>query len=1014
MRQLYFKFTAAVILLILTFGTISGQQEPGGMYVSGKMTTEQGNVNGAIIRMTRNGQTMKDYQVLPDGKFNLRFEFNNNYVLTFTRSDNFSQKIVVNTVVPGDILRRDRKFPPFPVDIHLYTEIKGIDRTFSENTVIKIFYSASVDNFISETYYNSAQIKKLIDQAIWQSQNVSKESDMLKKLTAAELAELKKEYGEFIKKAGAEFDKGEYIAALGNYKSAGRIFPNEQFPKDRIAEINDLIAVLGLQAELDKQQSEKYNQFIRIADQSFKSGSFPAAKDNYNQALFIKPGDSYSNSQLAEIDRLLSEQQLIGKYKEMIAVADKAYDEKLWAQAKSGYQEAGKLRPGESYPPEQIAKIDEILKNIAERAKADQAYKQVIAGADKLFTEKKYPQAGIEYQKALNILPGDLYSQSMLSKIKAMEEESARIIAENEAAEKARIQSEQEQKNGLYKSLIDEGDRLANQNDLVAAVGKFRAALEVKPRETYPLQRIEEIRGIIVRQQEIKKAYDEAVAKGDKAFTARQYGVARTGYQQAQQAKSDEKYPGEMLAKIDAIEGEQAKLAAEKKAADEAALLATDLKYDAAILKADKALSDKLLDNAENGYREAIRIKPQESYPTAQIVKINALRASLLKEKFDSYIALGDQALAAERFEEAEKNFKEAQLFIPADKNVQEKLVETARRKQAKLAANQEAENNNRDYTRFIQSGDKAFDSKQYVQASGSYRNAATVKPEESYPRIQLQKIDSIIKVMETEEAYRTILVDADAAYRTNDWENAKMKYSKASDLKPSEEYPKKQIQKIDEIIQRLAQQRASKNEPSVKSIDPAPKTDGKPPESQTVKNLSGEDDGLYSSIITTADQSFTNKEYNVSRAWYYKALEVRPQESHPQDRIHEINQLLGNMQLSQTDREFQQYIDKGDEAFRSEQMAVSRSWYNKALAIKPNDKYPKSQLVEIQMKIDEKLQGNTEKTFNNYMELGNKSFDQKQYNVARIWFQRALQIKPNNQLPREKLAAATKALAGE
>jgi tetratricopeptide (TPR) repeat protein len=211
-----------------------------------------------------------------------------------------------------------------------------------------------------------------------------------------------------------------------------------------------------------------------------------------------------------------------------------------------------------------------------------------------------------------------------------------------------------------------------------------------------------------------------------------------------------------------------------------------------------------------------------------------------------------------------------------------------------------------------------------------------------------------------------------------------------------------------------LVKQRTGTNEPIVKSSDPKPKTEGISQESSSGKPVTDENAALYASIISTADQSFTNKEYNVSRAWYYKALEIKPQESYPQGRIAEINQLLGNMQLSQMDREFQQYIDKGDETFRSEQMAVSRSWYNKALGIKPNDKYPKSQLVEIQMKINEKLQGNTDKTFNDYIAQGNKSFDLKQYNIARIWFQRALQIKPNDKLPREKLEAATKALSGE
>jgi hypothetical protein len=65
----------------------------------------------------------------------------------------------VNTHVPKNVLQSDPLFPPFPVNINLFTEIPGIDRTFSENTVMKIYYSKDVDNFISDLYYNDARIK---------------------------------------------------------------------------------------------------------------------------------------------------------------------------------------------------------------------------------------------------------------------------------------------------------------------------------------------------------------------------------------------------------------------------------------------------------------------------------------------------------------------------------------------------------------------------------------------------------------------------------------------------------------------------------------------------------------------------------------------------------------------------------------------------------------------------------------------------------------------------------------
>lgn len=118
--------------------TVTGQEEAGGLYVTGRITTEQGNVDGAVIKLFRNGQAMLDYQVDNTGRFNLRFEFNNEYELVFRRPDNFPQKYRVSTTVPVEVLRRDRKFPPYPLDVNLFTEIKGLNTSFAEHTVLRI------------------------------------------------------------------------------------------------------------------------------------------------------------------------------------------------------------------------------------------------------------------------------------------------------------------------------------------------------------------------------------------------------------------------------------------------------------------------------------------------------------------------------------------------------------------------------------------------------------------------------------------------------------------------------------------------------------------------------------------------------------------------------------------------------------------------------------------------------------------------------------------------------------
>ncbi len=868
MKQFYRMFAPVILLISLLPLKGAGQEEAGGLFLSGKITTEQGSVDGTIIRMTRNGQPMKDYQVLPDGRFNLRFEFNNDYVLVFTRPENFPQKLTINTHVPNDVLRRDRKFPPFPVDISLFTEIKGIDRTFSENAIMKIFYSPSVDNFIPEIYYNNPQIKKLIDQAILQSQNVTREYDLLKRLTAAELAELKKEYDEFLVKAASEFDRGEYILSLGDYKAAGRIFPHEQYPKDRIAEINDLIAILGLQEELEKQTTEKYNQFIREADRQFTAREYPASRDNYSQALYLKPGDAYSTGRISEIDRLIAEAEQV--------------------------------------------------RLLAEKQAAEQA----------------------------------------------------RLMAEQTAREAA-LQAEQARIEKQYQEAVASAEQLFNLQQYSGSIEGYRNALKIKPGEPYPAQRIAEAEAIMAELTATQKAYNEAIATADKAFRQQQYRQARKGYEDALKIKSSEKYPEEMLDKIDAIEEEMMRLAEEKNRLEE---------------------EKKAREQAAREAAEAERIRLAEE------------KARLEAEKLAREQAAREAAEAEKARLEAERIAREEAARLAAE-------AEKARQEEEKVRLAEE--NRNKEYARLIMLADQAFESKQLVLAASNYKNALLLKPNEIHPKNRLVSIDSLQVVQQNDEKYRHFLVAADAGMRSNEWEKARENYGKASEIKPEEEYPQRKIREIDEILQKLAQN--NKGDAPVLPVTPveqsAPSTgQGSGPG----RTITDETSALYNGIIAMADQAFDEKSYNVSRAWYYKALAVKPGEPYPTGRIAEINRIIASLQLSQLEREFQGYIDKGDEAFRTDQLAVARGWYNRSLNIKSNDSYALSQIADIQMKVEERLQGNTENVFRKYIEEGDNAFRSKNYNIARVWYHRARELKPSDPLTGEKLENVRKALSGE
>ena len=327
-------------------------------------------------------------------------------------------------------------------------------------------------------------------------------------------------------------------------------------------------------------------------------------------------------------------------------------------------------------------------------------------------------------------------------------------------------------------------------------------------------------------------------------------------------------------------------------------------------------------------------------------------------------------------------------------------------------SAQREIETINRNYENAIQLADNFFKAKSYLPAKTNYEKALVLKPDEEYPVQKIAEVDEILRQQKVDEEYRTIIVAADGYFRTEAYTEARNEYENALNVKPSEQYPKSQIGKIDDIS-RKEQERIFAEQQVVADLE------RRRNEIQQINSESLEQEivseagltGLYNDFIQTADNYFENQQYNVSRGWYYKAWDVKPEENYPQERIAEINRLVGGLLSSQRDRDYQQYIDLGDSTMRDNQLAVARAWYNRALSVKSNEQYPRNQITEIQNLINERLAGQSGEQFNENIQKASTAFDSGNYSVARFWFKKALELRPDDEEVKNRLKEINEAL---
>lgn len=600
------------------------------------------------------------------------------------------------------------------------------------------------------------------------------EEDRLKK-------ELDDKYNAAITKADAAFQGQNWVEAKAGYNEALGLKAGEKYPKDQLAAI-EAAKKKAEEDKLKKEQDDKYNAAIAKADAAFQGQKWDDAKAGYNEALGVKAGERYPKDQLAAIDKAIADakkqaeeaekqRQIDAQYELLIGSADGLLRQDRLEEAKAKYQEALGVKPDQKYPRTKITEIDGLL---AERAKAaeeerkrkelDDRYNALIASADKAFDKKTYPGALNDYKDALALKPGEAHPTARIAEINGLLDAAARDKAEQE-----RLAREAAEREKHYNELIAAADGAFKSKEYDRARSGYTDALGVKPGEKHPTDRLAEIERILAdlaakdaadaaekarleeerRRKEAADAetearYREAVARGDAGFSSESFDAARSGYNDALGIKPDEAYPKERLAAIDKLladreraksdadAAERARLEAErlKREADAAAL---EARYKDAIAKGDIAFDADKLEDARARYTEALAIKPGGSYPQERIAAIDQLLVDRERAKLDADAAEAERRrLEEERRRKAEADAEAARL--------------AALDEQARLDAEKARE---AAYLKTIAEADAAFGKEEYDNARGLYTQALDAKPEEIYPRSQIEKIAKLLEEIE-------------------------------------------------------------------------------------------------------------------------------------------------------------------------------------------------------------------------------------------------------------------------
>lgn len=208
-------------------------------------------------------------------------------------------------------------------------------------------------------------------------------------------------------------------------------------------------------------------------------------------------------------------------------------------------------------------------------------------------------------------------------------------------------------------------------------------------------------------------------------------------------------------------------------------------KYNAAIAKADKALAAKNYEESRLDYYEALKYKPNESYPKTKVAEIDKIIS------YDAKIKTANSEFAAKNYNQALTDYEAASTLNPKEQYPKDKIAEI----KALLAAAQPVVNDtDRRYKDALERADRAMASKNYEEARKFYQEALQLKPTESYPKAQVKEAEKGI-------IYIADVKKADSELSAKSYEQALADYEDASRLFPNEPYPKEKIAQLKALL---------------------------------------------------------------------------------------------------------------------------------------------------------------------------------------------------------------------
>ncbi|HJN05639.1 MAG TPA: hypothetical protein QF480_03410, partial [Bacteroidales bacterium] len=443
--------------------------------------------------------------------------------------------------------------------------------------------------------------------------------------------------------------------------------------------------------------------------------------------------------------------------------------------------------------------------------------------------------------------------------------------------------------------------------------------------------------------------------------------------------------------------------------------------YDEAIIFGDNSYAKANLLDAKAYYQLAIKLKPGDDYAKNKILLIveKMKTARVAEDEYYDIIDLADELYDKNNLVEAIAQYRRALKIIPADEYALTKVREII-----KFQTNEKEKIES--FGKAMEAGRFYITEKDYDKAINSFREAAGIFPDKDAPISELnvvnnlkaeyeqklvlvnQKIEEAEKYLMIKNYSEALKIYTEANLILADNEEVMGKITELTPLAENQDKFNKQVEKADEFYIAKDFISARKQYLTAKKLWPEKNypTDMVEKIDEKLENEKKDLEKNYNQYIVSGDSLMELKEYSQAVGSFNLALNLKPNEAYPKSKLREIDAILAE-RVKAFEANYDIMISSADSAFNAGLFNIAHDKYKTALEVKPDDKYPKSQLAKIESNLEEiAALEKLNKEYNDLILQADKLYSTGNYDLAIKKYREAQALKSIESYPQAKIDA--------